>query len=38
MTKAELEAKRKARLDMIKEKKQKVQTGCGGCRKKGKNK
>jgi len=34
MTRAELEAKRKARLAMIKNRKQKVRTGCGGCKKK----
>lgn len=38
MRRAELEAKRKARLALIKKRKQKVRTGCGGCRKKSKNK
>ena len=38
MRRAELEAKRKARLAMIKKRKQKVRTGCGGCAKKRKNK
>jgi len=38
MTRAELEAKRKARLAMIKNRKQKVRTGCGGCKKKAEKK